>query len=160
LWWLVAAGLAVLGLVFWQAVVAWWETRGWPEGGYPLLMVLIHDQAEVVEGLLRAVLRLLAWSASGQNWDVVVLDTGSCDETPVIARRLLSDTGVPFVQTGGEWCRIVEEAAHRGRPVLLVPLRESKTLCRLPDGVGRFLGGKSRIFFPAGELQDKCNARS
>lgn len=166
MWWLVAAGLAVLGLVFWQAVVARWEARGWLEGGYPLLMVLVRDCAGVVEGLLRAVLRRLTWS-SRRDWDVMVLDAGSRDDTPQIARRLLRGTGVTFVQSGAEWWRLIEEAADRGRPILLVPLLDTgtapggaATARRVAGCLGPLLGlswkneGNGRILSPGAELHD------
>lgn len=160
MWWLVAAGLAVLGLVFWQAVMAWWEARGWSEGGYPLLMVLVRDRAEVVEGLLRAVLRRLACGHSRCEWDVMVLDAGSRDETPDIARRVLRGTGVTFVQSGAEWWRLVEEAADRGRPVLLVPLVDTAGSRGVAGCLGQILGfcwkngGKGRILSSGAELHD------
>ncbi|MDI6894280.1 MAG: hypothetical protein AB1503_01070 [Bacillota bacterium] len=152
--WLVAAGLAVFSLVFWQALAGWWQARGRSGFRHPLLMVLIRDQAEVVEGLLRILLRLLAWSPATRAWEVMVLDAGSGDETPHIARRLLAGAGVSFVQAGPEWCRIVEDFAWGGRPVLLVPLLTAQGSSHLPDGVVYFLGGKSRMTFPDGELPD------
>lgn len=158
--WLLAVGLAVMVLVFWQALVAWWEQERRPESRFLLLMLLIRDQAETVEGFLRAVVRHLTWFPPAGTWDVMVLDTGSGDETPAIARRLLARAGITFVAAGGEWCRVVEEVACRGQPVLLVPLVREGDVHLLLPGLSTILGGKSRIPVDAGELHNKCKMRS
>lgn len=131
MWWLLAAGVGVLGLVLWQVARSWWEARGWPAGGRPLLMLLLRDCAEVVEGFLRSVLHRLGCEDACSGWDVVVLDAGSRDETPDIACRVLRGTGVPFLHHGTGWHRLVEEAAGGGRPVLLIPVLDAADTSRM-----------------------------
>lgn len=152
--WLLAAGLAVLLLVFWQVVTCWpreWGRPGSPRPTRPLLLVLVRDQADVVEGLLRGLLGRLA-RLEEPAWEVAVLDAGSGDETPEIARRLLAGTAVPFVPAGPGWADLVEEFVGEGRPVLVVPLVAAGTPCWFP--VWEFVGGNSRMASPDGELPD------
>jgi len=151
--WLLAAGVAVLFLVLWQVVACW--PRGWglPGSPRPLLLVLVRDQADVVEGLLRVLLGRLARWAEGPAWEVAVLDAGSGDETPEIAKRLLAGAGVSFVPAGPGWGGIVEEFVRAGRPVLVLPLVGVGVPCGIPL-VPDFVGGNSRMPFPDGELPD------
>lgn len=160
MWWLVAAGLAVIGVVLWEVVATWWEVRGWSATGHPLLVVLLRDGAEAVEGVLRHLLHLLGWGTGPGGWEVVVLDVGSQDDTPLIACRLLSRAGIPFLRAGPEWWWLVREAADRGRPVLLFPLGQGDDFRPWLTLLGGVLGGKSRILSPRGELHHKCNAGS
>ena len=148
--WLLAAGVAVLFLVFWQVVACWPQRWSRPGSSRPLLLVLVRDQADVVEGLLRVLLGRLARSSEAPAWEVAVLDAGSSDETPEIARRLLAGAGVSFVRAGPKWAGMVEELACSGRPVLVVPLVAMP--CRFPDPTE--FGGNSRMTFTDGELPD------
>lgn len=154
MWLVVAVAGAVLVWVWWQALGAWWRRSS---GCFPLLLVLLKDRAEAAEGFLRALLRLLGWRGSAPAWEVVVVDTGSRDETPAIARRVLKRTGVVFLEWGEEPGLVGEVARDASRPILVLPLTPRSDSVAVLAQAAHLLGER-RIPVPGGELQDSCKA--
>lgn len=164
MWWLAGLLLVAFLWVFWELTALDPHTPADTAfRGRPLLMVMVRDRAEAVEGFLRALLGLVGWR-SGGYWEVMVVDAGSRDETPFIARRLLRNTGVSFSQLGREafLAEAVLGEAYRGgtRPILLLPLMRETDPRGLLRHTAEIFAGRSRIPGLGAELHDKCSSGS
>jgi hypothetical protein len=82
-------GLALYGamMAVWQVVQRLQRRLGSP---HPVTLVLVVQNAEhQIEGMLRMLLLRTAWT--GRERRVLVLDVGSCDDTPQILERLTTE---------------------------------------------------------------------
>jgi cellulose synthase/poly-beta-1,6-N-acetylglucosamine synthase-like glycosyltransferase len=127
--WLVATlalyGALVAGLHAWRLLRSLFRP-----GCYAAvnLLVLVRNQEHQVEGLVRSLAGLLRQREAAGKAEVVVVDCGSRDETPLIMERLCRQTGgVRFVRVrecaGGQSPCEHGLLACQSRVVLLVDAR-------------------------------------
>lgn len=92
-------GALVICLRLWRLARILWERRGPP----PMIsfLVMVRNQAHQIEGALRSLAALIRSHRADCRCELVVVDSGSQDETPRIIERLARELpGVRLLRLG------------------------------------------------------------
>lgn len=111
------------------------------------ILVIVQDQEQQIEGLIRTLAaRAPSYPAAGTAAEVVVVDAGSHDHTPLIVERLCRIyNGLRYIRAGtrNPWEAGLQLCA--GGVALLVDARGTVPLATVLRNVSGLLGGAGNV---------------
>lgn len=104
--WVVIFGLALYGLILLTFQLVRLLHGHIAAHPYLSLLFIVRDQAAIMEGLVREILSI--YNTSLPNFDLVIVDDASSDETPEILKLLSKHNAFTFLEGGHQEAQPLE----------------------------------------------------